>query len=205
MIHALSPVSKRRIPFMLFSFILWAGSLYFFQVLLPAEMPVALATTRGPVELNYPYEITTSEVEVDWKGGGDFDPRGKCPTDFFAEGFVLLCKKVGDGAFFKFLYHRGKNLLYRVDKDVIRGHSRIGLHWVESTKFNARYRIADTKFKGGKMIKVPNARGGKDVVLFEYGQPVSKKKVQPGRELFYPTHIEPDQCPEWWDIFNFIP
>ncbi len=178
--------------------------LYFTLSTEPASREL-FAKASGSTGITFEYEITTSHVEVDWSDGGNFDPRGKCPPDFFEDGFVLLCKKLADGAYFKFLYHKGKKLLYRIDKDVINGQTKIGLHWVEGTRYNARYRIADDAFKGGKSVEVPNAKGSVDTKNFRYGQAVSKKKVQPGRELFHPTHIDPEQCPEWWDLFNFIP
>ncbi len=152
------------------------------------------------------YEVTASDITVDWAaGGGDFDPRDKCPRDFFRNGFVLLCKKLDSGVFARFFYYKGKKLLYRIDKEVISGKARIGLHWVESTKFSSRYRIADPAFKGGKAVKVPNAKGGRYTKVFHYGQAVSKKRSQFHRELFRETHLPPGQCPEWWDIFNFMP
>lgn len=118
---------------------------------------------------------------------------------------LLLCKRLADGAAFKFLYHRSRRLLYRIDRDLINGRPCIGLHWVESTRYNARYRIADGGFRGGRAVPVPQAGGGTQLQRFEYGQAVSKKKSRPGRELFRATHIDPGQCPEWWDIFNFMP
>ena len=71
-------------------------------------------------------------------------------------------------------------------------------------KFNARYRIADEAYKGGRAVKVPSAKGGKATKTFHYGQAVSKRRTQFHRELFRETHITPRQCPEWWDIFNFM-
>ncbi|MCB9351202.1 MAG: hypothetical protein H6573_27445 [Lewinellaceae bacterium] len=44
-----------------------------------------------------------------------------------------------------------------------------------------------------------------DSQTFRYGQAVSRRRVQRERELFKETHIDPDQCPEWWDILNFFP
>lgn len=175
--------------------------------------PPALAAASNPTGLAIEYEVTASDIEVDWPGGGvsaaerggDFDPRDKCPPDFFKNGFVLVCKKLNNGAYIKFLYHKGRKLLYRVDKDVVNGKARAGLHWVASTKSTARYRIADPAYKGGKAVKVPNAKGGMDTEVFRYGQAVSKRKAQHHRELFRETHISPEQCPEWWDIFNFMP
>ena len=175
--------------------------LYFYQPLETNPPPLAAATSPPAIE----YEVTTSDITVDWAGGGDFDPRDKCPPDFFREGFVVLYKRVADGGYFRFLYHRGRKLLYRIDKEVIGGKARIGLHWVESTKFSSKYRIAAPAFKGGKAVKVPNAKGGMDSQTFRYGQAVSRRRVQRDRELFKETHIEPGQCPEWWDILNFFP
>ncbi|MEZ4995360.1 MAG: hypothetical protein R2824_33390 [Saprospiraceae bacterium] len=155
--------------------------------------------------LSFDYREITSELSVDWSGGGDFDPRDKCPKDFFGDGFILICKKMSDGQFFKFLYHQKKQLLYRIDQDIIQGTAKIGLHWVESTFFNAKYRIADPSFKGGKTLSVPNARGGVDQRSFQYGEAVSKKRVQYRRELFRQTHIDAKPCQDWWDIFTFTP
>jgi len=161
------------------------------------------------VQANVPgidYELTTADLEVDWSAGGpDFDPRGKCPEDFSKQGFKLLIKDQGKGGTFYFLYHQGKKLLYRIDKEVFRGKVRVGLHWVTSTRFNARYRIADPAYKGGKAVDVPTAKGGTTGKTFHYGQAVSKRRTQYRRELFRETHIRPGQCPEWWDIFNFKP
>ncbi|MCO6488458.1 MAG: hypothetical protein J5I98_08575 [Phaeodactylibacter sp.] len=76
---------------------------------------------------------------------------------------------------------------------------------MESTKFSSKYRIADPSFKGGRTVRVPNAKGGMDSQTFRYGQAVSRRRVQLERELFSETHIAPNQCPEWWDILNFFP
>lgn len=81
---------------------------------------------------------------------------------------MLVCKKLNNGAYIKFLYHKGRKLLYRVDKDVVNGKARAGLHWVGSTKSTARYRIADPAYKGGKAVKVPNAKGGMDEELYAF-------------------------------------
>ena len=157
---------------------------YHWSPVLPAEA----ATEAG---LSFEYEIVEGDLTADWPGGPGFDPRGKCPPDFFSEGFVLVCKKLADGAYFKYLYHRGRKLLYRIDKDIINGKARIGLHWVESTKFGARYRVADPAFKGGRTLDVPTGKGKTRPQPFQYGEAVSKKRSQPGRELFRPTHVEP--------------
>lgn len=181
--------------------LLGASLLYFLQQ--PGLSPPPTARASSPV---IDYEITNSDIYVDWPAGGpDFDPRGKCPPEFFNNGFVLLCKRLARGGYVRFLYHKGKKLLYRIDKDVIGGKARIGLHWVESTRYSSRYRIADNVFKGGKKVRIPDGRGGTEAATFHYGQAVSKRRVDPGRELFAPTHIKPDQCPEWWDLFNFMP
>jgi len=136
---------------------------------------------------------------------GKLPTSSKCPDDFFGAGFVVLCKKMADGNAFKFLSHKGKKLLYRIDKDIVNGKARIGLHWVESTRFSAKYRIADPAYKGGKAVPVPDGKGGMQTRVFRYGEAVSPKRVQRHRELFKETHIDPKQCAEWWDIFNFIP
>jgi hypothetical protein len=167
--------------------------------------PLAFAQSTTPTGLDFSYQLTTSDLTIDWSGGGDFDPRDKCPDDFFAAGFTLVCKKLPDGGSIKFLYHKGKKLLYRIDQDVIRGKTKIGLHWVTGTQFNAKYRIADKAYKGGRLVTVPNGKGGFDTARFQYGDAVSKRRARPGRELFKETHIDPKQCRSWWDLFNFMP
>ncbi len=175
---------------------------YFSQPPVYHGPPLTLQSTSPPVE----YKAISEDLTVDWQaGGGDFDPRGKCPPDFFRSGFVLLCKKLGNGTSAKFLYHKGKKLLYRIDREVVNGQVRAGLHWVKSTRFNAPYRIAAPAYKGGKAVKVPNAKGGKDTKIFHYGEVVSKRRAKYRRELFRETHIQPGHCPEWGDIFNFMP
>jgi len=195
---------------------LLAGTLLYFSGPPIGQAPPPTVRASNPV---IDHEVTTSDITADWEAGGsDFDPRDKCPPDFFQKGFALVCKKLDNGVYAKFLYHKGKKLLYRIDKEIISGKARIGLpcgilamqipqglHWVESTKFNARYRIADPAYKGGKAVKVPNAKGGSDTKTFHYGQAVSKRRAQFHRELFRETHIAPGQCREWWDIFNFMP
>lgn len=174
----------------------------------PDVGPERLYTTAtGPSGLEFEYEVTLVDFSVEWdaNSGGDFDPRDKCPRDFLSAGFILLSKKLEDGSAFNYLYHQGRRLLYRIDKDIIGGRAQIGLHWVTNTSFGAKYRIADPSFKGGKEVQVPDSRGGTHATRFQYGQPVSKRRTTYSRELFRPTHIEPDQCPEWWDLFNFIP
>lgn len=88
---------------------------------------------------------------------------------------------------------------------MIKGKANYGLHWVTGTRFNAKYRIADPDFRGGKTVHRPNAKGGTTAARYDYGQAVSKKQVRYGRELFRPTHIQSDQCPQWGDIFTFTP
>lgn len=66
-----------------FLLLLLGTFLYFYQ---PKETnPPPLASATGPSTIEY--EVTTSDITVDWTGGGDFDPRDKCPPDFFREGF----------------------------------------------------------------------------------------------------------------------
>lgn len=154
---------------------------------------------------SFDYEVIENDLAVGWPPGGDFDPKDKCPEDFFSAGFVLVCKKLADGAYFNFLYHSGKGLLYRIDRDIINNQVRFGLHWVESTRYNAKYRIADPQFKGTKTVEVPTAKGGTESRSFNYGQAVSKKRSQPGRELFKATHIKTGECKEWGNIHNFKP
>lgn len=191
-------------PLTLLLLVLLAGGLlYYFTLDDPPEIEYATANAAG--DLPFSYEVIHDELTVDWTNGGDFDPRGKCPKDFFRAGFVMIFKQVKGGGYFKYLFHRGKKLLYRVDKDMVQGKAVMGLHWVESTRFSGRYRIADPAFKDGKTLDVPNAKGGTDAKTFQYGEPVSKKRSQKNRELFSQTHIQPGQCPEWWDVFNFVP
>jgi hypothetical protein len=194
------------IPGGIFFILILASLLYFYLHLNLGNAPaLAYATGTGTSGLTFEYQIISSDLHVNWTGGGDFDPRGKCPQDFLSKGFVVLCKKVKNGGVYKFLYHKGKKLLYRIDKSEINGQSQVGLHWVESTKFGSKYRIADDAFKGGKTVQAPNAKGGKETVTVRYGEAVSKRKTSYNRELFDQTHINPNQCREWWDIINFIP
>ena len=182
---------------------LLAGTLFYFSGPPAGQAPPPTVRASNPV---IDYEVMASDITVDWEaGGGDFDPRDKCPPDFFQKGFILLCKRLDSGVYAKFLYHKGKKLLYRIDKDVIQGKAEVGLHWVESTRFSSKYRIADAAHKGGKAVPVPNAKGGKELKVFHYGEAVSPKRIQRHRELFNETHINPKQCEDWWDIFNFIP
>jgi|GEM_PF-5230758 len=206
MIHSLASTPGRRLPFhalIIVLLVLLSATLLYYRYLdsVPLDHAVVQTSNAPP----FPHHTITTDLRVDWAGGGDFDPRDKCPDDFFGAGFVVICKKMADGRAFKFLYHKGKKLLYRIDKDIINGKARIGLHWVTGTHFNAKYRIVDRTFKGGKSVKVPNGRQGFDEVSFQYGQEVSKRRVRPDRELFRETHIDPKQCNSWWDIFNFTP
>ena len=162
-----------------------------------------LAATTPPPD--FPVEVITEDFTVDWSGDGrpPFDPRNRCPEDFLSRGFVLLVKKASDGYLYRFLYHKGKRLLYRLDIDDIRGVSKVGLHWVASTRFNARYRIADPSFKTGKAVASPNGKGGTTTATYRYGDPVSKKKSRYDREFFRSTHIQTsDDCPDWFDLFT---
>lgn len=206
MIHSLASPPGRRFHFhalaLLFLALLAVVALYHSHSNPAPELDYFTGHAGGAT---FSYEVTSTDIAVDWPGGNDFDPRDKCPPDFFKNGFVLVCKKLRNGAYIKFLYHKGRKLLYRVDKDVVNGKGRAGLHWVESTKSTARYRIADPSYKSGKPVKVPNAKGGMDTEVFHYGQVVSKRKAQFHRELFRETHISPDQCSGWWDIINFMP
>lgn len=49
------------------------------------------------------HEVATSDITADWEAGGDFDPRDKCPPDFFRKGFALVCKKLDNGVYAKFM------------------------------------------------------------------------------------------------------
>ncbi|MCB9295535.1 MAG: hypothetical protein H6559_20780 [Lewinellaceae bacterium] len=206
MIHTLASPPGRRRPFhalaLLFLALLAVFVLYYSHFNPAPELDYFTGHTGGAT---FSYEVTTSDLTVDWQNGGDFDPRDKCPEDFFAAGFTVIFKKLPDGNTIKFLYHKGQKLLYRIDKDVIQGKAEVGLHWVESTRFSSKYRIADAAHKGGKAVPVPNAKGGKELKVFHYGEAVSPKRIQRHRELFNETHINPKQCEDWWDIFNFIP
>lgn len=205
--HHLASPPGRRLPFhalaLLFLALLAVVVLYHSRLDPAPELDYFTGHTGGGA--TFSYEVTSADITVDWPGGNDFDPKDKCPEDFFAAGFTVILKKLPDGNTIKFLYHKGKKLLYRIDKDVVKGKAKIGLHWVESTRFSAKYRIADVSYKGGKAVPVPNSKGGKDIKVFQYGEAVSPKRVQHHRELFRETHINPKQCKGWWDIFNFIP
>ncbi|MCO6488382.1 MAG: hypothetical protein J5I98_08195, partial [Phaeodactylibacter sp.] len=213
--HTLASPPGRRLPFhalaLLLLLLLTVAALYYNRPDPAPELAYFTGHTGGGSAFSY--EVTTSDLAVDWPGdgvseaerGGDFDPKDKCPEDFFAAGFTVIFKKLPDGNIIKFLYHKGKKLLYRIDKDAINGKAGIGLHRVTGTHFNAKYRIADKAFKGGKSVSVPNAKGGADKVRFRYGEAVSKRRVRPDRELFRETHIGPKQCQSWWDLFNFMP
>ncbi len=207
MIRSYSSTYPVRLPFWVLLIALLGLVIYLsmqHQTAWPIQTPIFTKATDGPAP-PFPHRTITSDLRVDWTGGGDFDPRNKCPDDFFGAGFVVICKKMADGKAFKFLYHKGKKLLYRIDKDMAKGKARIGLHWVESTRFSAKYRIADPAYKGGKTVSVPDGKGGGQSRVFQYGEAVSPKRVQRHRELFHETHIHPKQCDDWWDIFNFIP
>lgn len=73
----------------------------------PAD-PGPLVLHSGQTATDFDYAVITTDLTVDWSGGGDFDPRNRCPDDFFAAGFVLLIRKAADGGYFRFFYHRGK-------------------------------------------------------------------------------------------------
>ena len=205
--HTLASPPGRRLPFhalaLLFLALLAIAALYYSHLDPAPELAYFTGHTGGGA--TFSYEVTSNDLTVDWPGGGDFDPKDKCQEDFFAAGFTVIYKKMKQRGYFKFLYHEKKKLLYRIDKDVFKGKARIGLHWVESTRFSSKYRIADASFKGGKAVPVPNSKGGKDLKVFQYGEVVSPKRVQSHQELFRETHIQPKQCKGWWDIFDFIP
>ncbi|MCB9352169.1 MAG: hypothetical protein H6573_32440 [Lewinellaceae bacterium] len=207
MIHSLTSPPGRRFPFhalaLLLLGLLLVVALYYSHLNPAPELAYFTGHTGGGAAFSY--EVTTSDLTVDWQNGGDFDPKDKCPEDFFAAGFTVICRKMKQRGYFKFLYHKKKKLLYRIDQDVVKGKAKIGLHWVTGTNFNAKYRIADKAFKGGRATAVPNAKGGVDKVRFKYGEAVSKRRVRPDRELFRETHIGPKQCQSWWDLFNFMP
>lgn len=207
MLHSLASPPGRRFSFhalaLLFLALLAVVALYHSHLNPAPELDYFTGHTGGGA--TFSYEVTSTDITVDWPGGGDFDPKDKCPEDFLAVGFTVLFKKLPDGGFVKFFWHRGKKLLYRIDKDVIKGKARIGLHWVTGTHFSAKYRIVDKAYKGGRSVTVPNARGGFDKVRFQYGEAVSKRRVRPDRELYRETHIDPKQCRYWWDLFNFMP
>lgn len=175
----------------------------------PDPLGPAIIYTQGttPSGLTFDYDITDTDLFVEWDHatGGDFDPRNKCPRDFFRAGFVLLCRKTVNGKFAKFLYHRNKKLLYRIDRDEVGGKVQAGLHWVTDTRFQAPYRIADPAFRGGRRVDVPDGRGGATIQRYDYGQAVAKRQTRWQRELFHPTHIHTDQCPDWMDLYQFTP
>ena len=207
MIHSLASPPGRRFPFhalaLLFLALLAVAALYHSHLNPAPELDYFTGHTGGGIAFSY--EVTSTDITVDWPGGGDFDPKDKCPEDFFAAGFTVICRKLKHGGYFKFLYHKKKKLLYRIDKDAFGRKAGIGLHWVTGTHFSAKYRISDKTYKGGRSVTVPNARGGFDKVRFQYGEAVSKRRVRPDRELFRETHIDPKQCQSWWDLINFMP
>lgn len=195
-----------RPSILMYAALLLGGLGYFYLTQQYDDAPeIHFATTAQVAGMEFSYEVIHDDITVDWSGGGDFDPRGKCPKDFFSAGFVLVYKKLRDGGNIKFLYHRAKQLLYRIDKDVIKNKFTVGLHWVTGTRFSAKYRVADQAYKGGKSVLVPTAKGGKELRQFQYGEVVPKNRIRPRRELFRETHIRPGQCPSWWDLIHFKP
>jgi len=85
MIQTITPAPASRPPFgfsaFVFFLLLLGTFLYFYQ---PNEVPPpALASAKlsrtaaasNPTGLAMEYEVTASDIEVDWPGGGDFDPR----------------------------------------------------------------------------------------------------------------------------------
>lgn len=163
-----------------------------------------LSTTAPP---DFPTEVITEDITVAWTdpGGPHFDPWNRCPDDFFNKGFRLLQKRLADGNTVNFLYHRGRKLLYRIDQDIIRGIPKIGLHWVRGTKYGAKYRIADPTFVGGKSVSRPTGTTTSSTATYHYGDAVSKRQSKPGREFFRATHIDTDNCPDWFTLFTFAP
>lgn len=204
MVQATSPTPSQKTPILLGLALLTVLGIYLHFYWSESSQPYIYAASSGG-NPSFAYEVIRSDLSVDWSGGGDFDPKDKCPQDFLGSGFTVIYKKLADGSCFKFLYHKGKKLLYRIDQDLIKGKARIGLHWVTGTAYNSKYRIADTAYKGGRSVAVPNAKGGTDQVRFQYGEAVSKKRARFGRELFHETHIIPGQCKSWWDLINFLP
>ena len=183
-----------RLPHLLLTFILALTAYLSYQI---------LRTTP-----DFPVATITEDLHVDWVNTGQppFDPRDRCPKDFFQRGFLLLRREITTGGAVHFLYHKGHNLLYRIDRDVIGGVTSFGLHWVTSTRFGAKYRIADPTFRGGRTVYQPTATGKTVPRTYHYGQAVGKRPVRPGRELFSSTHITTDpDCGGWADLFNFKP
>lgn len=179
----------------------------FYGAILLLLVATGIYLYRSLLSSEIPHIVSTQDIHADWSSstGGNFDPRNKCPEDFFAEGFQVLYRKVASGDYFHFLYHQGKKLLYRIDVDDIAGKQVVGLHWVESTRYNSKYRIVDPSFKGGKTLDVPTGTTTSKQETFTYGQTVSKNKSARGRELFEPTHPRGGNCPSWWDILDFLP
>lgn len=208
MSQLITPTPSRRKPLLLLLAALLGIVLYqYIQQTFRVPQQFTYVSVGAATTFAYAHQVITSDIEVGWSAGssGDFDPRGKCPDDFLGQGFILLYRRLADGAYVRFLFHKGKNMLYRIDCDVIKGKVMIGLHWVTGTRYGARYRIADPAYKGGRTIDVPTAKGAKVPATFEYREAVSKKRVQPGRELFSETHIQPQQCRQWWDVWDFMP
>lgn len=103
---------------------LLVGTLLYFSGQPDGHAPPPTVRASNPV---IDYEVMASDITVDWAAGdGDFDPRDKCPPDFFQKGFILLCKRLDSGVYAKFLYHKGKKLLYRIDKEIINGRPASG-------------------------------------------------------------------------------
>lgn len=207
MSHALTAsgdATPSRPPLLLYIALLMGGLLYWYFTHNDPP-PVHYATNAQINDLHFAYEVVSEDLSVDWDGENDFDPRGRCPEDFFSAGFILVCKRLSDGAIFKFLYHKGKKLLYRVDPEIVKSKVVAGLHWVVNTRYSSRYRIADPSFKGGKAVKVPTGKGTKADQQFYYGEAVSNNRVIFNRELFRETHIKVGQCNTWADLLNFLP
>lgn len=179
----------------------WALTVLLLGLLLAYWLYEGVLPAAPPQE--FPVEIITKDITVDWTGGGpEFDPWNRCPQDFFKQGFVLLGKRLRGNQVVKFLYHKGKKLLYRIDLDDLPTGKSIGLHWVTGTRFNAKYRLADKSFVGGKAVAQPTGKGTTATATYHYGDAVGKRATGRKRELFAPTHIDTDNCPDWFELFN---
>lgn len=76
-----TPAQPRKMPLGLLLIFLVGAAIYSStQYQIGQAQPYVYATTAGG--LTFSYEVTGTDVTVDWSGGGDFDPRDKCPEDF---------------------------------------------------------------------------------------------------------------------------
>lgn len=104
---------RGRTPYALLLLLATLALLFSWWQLAPPPDPgtgFVYARSTESTDALFDYEVAFTDITVDWTpaDGGDFDPRDKCPKDFFSAGFIVLSRKVKDGAFTNFLHHRGK-------------------------------------------------------------------------------------------------